>query len=219
MGQKPAWNGHFLAFLPLGVPTMAAKTRVALYLRVSTTDQTIANQRRELQAAAKRHGWKVVAEFTDDGISGSNGRERRPGFNNLLKAISRKEFDMVASWSVDRLSRSLEHLAGFLNELHAKGVDLYLHRQGLDTSTPHGKAMFQMMGVFAELERTIITERINAGIARAKAAGVHCGRPRVGADMEQRIRELLKANVGILRTAKLCGCGASVVQRVKASLT
>src|SRR6516164_3631572 len=93
---------------------------VALYLHVSTTDQTIANQRRELKAAAERHGWKVVAEFTDNGISGSNGRDKRPGFNDLLKAIGRREFDMVAAWSVDRLSRSLAHLVQFLGEIHAK---------------------------------------------------------------------------------------------------
>jgi DNA invertase Pin-like site-specific DNA recombinase len=192
---------------------------VALYLRVSTNEQTIDNQRRELQAAAKRHGWKVVAEFTDNGVSGSNGRDRRLGFDQLLKATSRREFDMVAAWSVDRLSRSLAHLVTFLGEIHAKGVDLYLHRQALDTSTPTGRAMFQLLGVFAELERSITIERINAGIARARAAGKHCGRPRVSKDVERRIRELLKAKTGILATAKLCGVGTSTVQRVKAALT
>jgi DNA invertase Pin-like site-specific DNA recombinase len=125
---------------------------------------------------------------------------------------------MVAAWSVDRLSPSLGDLVSFLNEIHAKGVDLYLHTQGLDTSTPTGRAMFGMLSVFAELERSIITERINAGIARAKAAGKHCGRPRVDADVEKRIRKMLKAKTGILTTARLCGVGTSTVQRVKAAL-
>jgi DNA invertase Pin-like site-specific DNA recombinase len=111
----------------------------------------------------------------DAGISGGKGRDQRAGFDRLMQGIARREFDMVAAWSVDRLSRSLSHLVAFLGEIHGKGIDLYLHTQGLDTSTPTGKAMFQLLGVFAELERSIITERINAGIARAKAAGKHCG--------------------------------------------
>jgi DNA invertase Pin-like site-specific DNA recombinase len=189
--------------------------QVALYLRVSTDEQTLANQRRELTAAAERHGWQVVAEFSDAGISGSKGRDQRQGFDRLMQGIARREFDMVASWSVDRLSRSLSHLVTFLGEIHGKGIDLYLHTQGLDTSTPTGKAMFQLLGVFAELERSIITERINAGIARAKAAGKHCGRPRVSAPVENRIRKLLRARKGILKVAREVGVGTATVQRIK----
>jgi DNA invertase Pin-like site-specific DNA recombinase len=189
--------------------------QVALYLRVSTDEQTLANQRRELTAAAERHGWQVVAEFSDAGISGSKGRDQRQGFDRLMQGIARREFDMVASWSVDRLSRSLSHLVTFLGEIHGKGIDLYLHTQGLDTSTPTGKAMFQLLGVFAELERSIITERINAGIARAKAAGRHCGRPRVSAPVENRIRKLLRARKGILKVAREVGVGTATVQRIK----
>lgn len=191
---------------------------VALYLRVSTDDQSVANQRRELKAAAERHGWSVVAEFVDNGVSGSKGRDQRPGFDKLMTAIGRKEFDLVAAWSVDRLSRSLSHLVVFLGEIKAKGVDLYLHTQGVDTTTPAGRAMFSMLGVFAELERSIITERINAGIARAKAAGKHMGRPRTDAAVERRIVKHLKAGAGILATARKCGVGTSVVQRVKEAL-
>ena len=94
--------------------------QVALYLRVSTDEQTLANQRRELTAAAERHGWQVVAEFSDAGISGSKGRDQRQGFDRLMQGIARREFDMVASWSVDRLSRSLSHLVTFLGEIHGK---------------------------------------------------------------------------------------------------
>jgi len=113
--------------------------RVALYVRVSTDHQTIKNQERELQAVAERHGWQVVAVFKDQGISGAKGRDGRPGLDKLLQAVARKEVDMVAAWSVDRLGRSLQDLVHILQELHAKGVDLFLHQQGLDTSTPSGR--------------------------------------------------------------------------------
>jgi DNA invertase Pin-like site-specific DNA recombinase len=149
---------------------------VALYLRVSTGEQTVENQRRELMAACERRGWRVVAEFCDEGISGANGRDKRPGFDKLCRAIVRHQFDIVAAWSVDRLGRSLQDLVGFLGEVHAAGVDLYLDRQGVDTSTPAGKALFQMLGVFAEFERSIIQERIAAGIARARAKGTRSGK-------------------------------------------
>jgi hypothetical protein len=131
----------------------AAETtkRVAIYLRVSTTGQTTANQQRELEAVANRHGWEVVQVFADNGVSGAKGRKERPGLDALLKGVARRDFDMVAAWSVDRLGRSLQDLIEVLSDLHAKNVDLYLHQQGLDTSTPSGRAMFQMMGVFAEL--------------------------------------------------------------------
>jgi DNA invertase Pin-like site-specific DNA recombinase len=187
---------------------------VALYLRVSTDDQTLANQRRELTAAAERHGWRVVAEFSDAGVSGVKGPDKRPGYDRLLKAIGRKEFDMVAAWSVDRLSRSLGHLVAFLGEIHGKGVDLYLHTQGIDTSTPTGRAMFSMLGVFAELERSIITERINAGIARARAQSKHLGRPPIAPALEKRIQAQLRAGKGILKVAREVGVGTGTVQRI-----
>jgi DNA invertase Pin-like site-specific DNA recombinase len=126
-----------------------ASKRVAIYLRVSTAEQTTTNQRRELRAVAKRHGWSVVQEFEDAGISGAKGRKDRPALDALLRSVARREVDMVAAWSVDRLGRSLTDLLDFLRELHAKDVDLFLYQQGLDTSTPSGRAMFQMMGVFA----------------------------------------------------------------------
>jgi DNA invertase Pin-like site-specific DNA recombinase len=143
--------------------------KAALYLRVSTADQTIDNQSRELREAADRHGWAIAQVFKDEGISGAKGRDKRPAFNLLCKAVARREFDLVAAWSVDRLGRSLQDLVAFLGEIRAAGVDLYLHQQGLDTSTPAGKALFQMLGVFSEFERSIIVERTLAGLARARA--------------------------------------------------
>jgi len=192
--------------------------RVALYMRVSTTGQTVENQRRELVAVAKRHGWPVVSTFKDQGISGTKGRDKRPGYDRLCSGIARREFDLVAAWSVDRLGRSLQDLVGFLGELHAKGVDLYLHQQGLDTSTPAGRAMFQMMGVFAEFERAIIVERVKAGLARARAQGKRLGRPMLPAPTQQRVRERLMQGMGILRVARTVGVGVSAVQRIKASM-
>jgi DNA invertase Pin-like site-specific DNA recombinase len=190
--------------------------RVALYLRVSTREQTIENQRRELTEVADRHGWRIVAQFADEGVSGAKGRDKRPGFDKLMKATTRREIDMVAAWSVDRLGRSLQDLVGFLGEVHGSGVDLYLHQQGIDTSTPAGNALFQMMGVFAEFERAMIQERVHAGLARARAEGKILGRPTVGQEKEAAIRACLARGFGLIKTAKHIGVGVSVVQRVRA---
>jgi DNA invertase Pin-like site-specific DNA recombinase len=151
--------------------------RAVLYLRLSTIDQTTANQERELRQAAERAGWQVTKVYHDHGISSAKGRDKRPAFDALHKAAARREFDLVMAWSVDRLGRSLQDLVAFLSELHALKVDLFLHQQGLDTTTPAGKAMFQMLGVFAEFERSIIQERVRAGLARAKGEGKVLGRP------------------------------------------
>ena len=188
--------------------------RVALYLRVSTVEQDVTNQRRELEAVAQRHGWRVVAVFSDNGVSGAKGRAERPGLDELMKAVARRDVDMVAAWSVDRLGRSLQGLLEILVELRAKGVDLYLHRQGIDTTTPAGKAMYQMLGVFSEFEREMIRERVLAGMARARSQGKHLGRPRVGADVEVAVRATLAGGTGIIRTAKLHGVGVGTVQRI-----
>jgi DNA invertase Pin-like site-specific DNA recombinase len=195
--------------------------RVALYARVSTDKQSTGNQLNELREAAGRLGWEVAGEFVDHGVSGAKGRKDRPKLDALLKGVARKEFDVVAAWSVDRLGRSLIDLIGLLQELHATSVDLYLHQQALNTTTPAGKALFGMMGVFAEFEREIIRERVTAGLARAKAQGTKSGnaigRPAVGEAVEQRIRELRTQGMGMLKIAKQAGCGVSVVQRVLAS--
>ena len=124
---------------------------------------------------------------------------------------------MIASWSVDRLGRSLQDLVGFLSEIHSAGVDLFLHQQALDTTTPSGKAMFGMLGIFGEFEAAMIRERVNAGLARAKAEGKQLGRPRAKTQTEEKIRELRTAGTGILRIAREIGCGVSVVQRVVAA--
>jgi DNA invertase Pin-like site-specific DNA recombinase len=196
---------------------MTTAKRVAIYTRVSTDGQTVENQRQELLAVAERRGLQVVQEYSDHGISGAKGRDKRPAFDSMLKGATRREFDMIAAWSVDRLGRSLQHLVAFLGEVRAAGVDLYLHQQALDTSTPAGKAMFQMCGVFAEFERAMIVERVNAGLKRAKAAGKVLGRPKIDAGTEAGIRAALaKRDKGILRIAAEFGVGSGTVQRIKA---
>ena len=188
--------------------------KVAIYVRVSTNEQTTENQVRELTLWADRAGHEIVAMYDDNGISGAKGREYRVEFDKLLKGAVRREFDLVAAWSVDRLGRSLQDLIGFLQELHGAGVDLYLHQQALDTTTPSGKAMFQMMGVFAEFERSMISERVKAGLARTKAKGTKLGRPKVSAKREAKIMKLRSQGMGILRIGKELGVGTSTVQRV-----
>jgi DNA invertase Pin-like site-specific DNA recombinase len=126
---------------------------------------------------------------------------------------------VVAAWSVDRLGRSLQDLVSFL---HGAGCDLYLDRQGVDTSTPAGKAMFQMLGVFAEFERSLIVERVRAGIARAQREGTRSGkafgRPKLSADRETAVTASLAAGTGIPKTALLCGTGNATVARIAAEM-
>jgi DNA invertase Pin-like site-specific DNA recombinase len=190
--------------------------KVAIYLRVSTDSQTTANQRRELQVVAARSDWQIVKVYEDAGISGAKGRDKRPGFNALCRDATRRQFDVIMAWSVDRLGRSLQDLVGFLSELHALKIDLYLHQQGLDTTTPAGKATFQMMGVFAEFERAMIQERVRAGLARAKSEGKRLGRPRIAPELEERIRKALSipGRPGVRKIAEQFGVDPGTVQRI-----
>jgi DNA invertase Pin-like site-specific DNA recombinase len=137
-------------------------------------------------------------------------------FRSLIANVDHAAVDSVAQLGGDRLGRSLQDLCGFLSELHSLGIDLFLHQQGIDTTTPAGKAMFQMMGVFAEFERSMIRERVNAGIARAKAGGKHCGRPFIDTKLEGRIRDALAApgRPGLHKIAKQFGVGTGTVQRI-----
>ena len=163
--------------------------RAVLYLRVSKTEQTIDNQRIELERVAAAKGWKIIATFKDEGISGAFGREVRAQYDTMLKQGVRAKFDVVLAWDVSRLSRSLVDLVTTLDELHACGIDLYLHQQAIDTTTPAGKAMFQMCGVFAEFERGILSERVKAGLNRARKEGKILGRPIKVANIKKILEE------------------------------
>lgn len=188
--------------------------RVAFYLRVSTDEQTVKNQRRDLEAVARQRGWTVTAIYDDNGISGAKGREHRRQYDQMLKDATRGKFDMVAAWSVDRLGRSLKDLVSFLEELQAANIELYLHQQAIDTSTPAGRALFGMLGVFAEFERSLIRERVKAGMTRARAAGKHIGRPKLDATLQRRVRASKGSHAVV---ARQLGISVSSVRRIRAA--
>jgi DNA invertase Pin-like site-specific DNA recombinase len=188
--------------------------RAAIYIRVSTDGQTVDNQSLELEQAAERAGWEIVGVYDDNGVSGAKSREHREAFDRLCKDATRRKFDVVMAWSVDRLGRSLQDLVGFLGDLHAVGVDLYLHKQGIDTTTPTGKMMFQMCGVFAEFERSMIQERVKAGLSRAKAQGKILGRPKVSSDTENAVLAARADSTGKRKIARQLGIGVSTVNRI-----
>ena len=192
--------------------------RAALYVRVSTDGQTVENQRRELEAIADRHGWQIAHVFADEGISGAKGRDRRPAFDALWKGIGRRDFDVVMAWSVDRLGRSLQDLVSLLSEMKAKGVDLFLYKQGLDTSRPSGKATFGMLGVFAELEREMIRERVMSGLARARAQGRRLGRPPIADKTRQEILAGKRKGLSVRKIVAATGTSIGSVQRVLADI-
>lgn len=191
-------------------------TRVALYVRVSTNEQTTEHQQRELEAVAKARGWDVVKVYSDAGISGAKGRDKRPALDAMLSDATRGRFDVVAAWAMDRLGRSLAGLVQTIDELRGVGCGLYLHQQAIDTATPAGRAFLGMAAVFAEFERDMIRERVHAGLRTAKAKGLKLGRPRIASATEERIRQLHAQGAGQLRIAKEAGCGVSAVRRVLA---
>lgn len=191
-------------------------TRAAIYGRVSTDGQTVDNQLRELRMVAERNGWQIVEEFIDKGISGAKGREQRPAFDALWKGAIRREFDVVMVWAVDRLGRSLTHLVNFLSEIHAKKVDLFIHQQGIDTTTPAGKALFGVLGVFSEFERSMIQERVKAGIKRVRSNGQRWGRRSIEETDPARctkILELRREGLGMAAIGKQVGVSSRTVWR------
>lgn len=190
--------------------------RAAIYARVSTDGQTTENQLRELRTVAERNGWQIVHEYIDQGISGAKGREQRPAFDALWKGAVRREFDVVMVWAVDRLGRSLPNLVNFLSEIHAKKVDLFIFQQGIDTTTPAGKALFGMMGVFAEFERSMIQERVKTGIKRVRANGQRWGRRKVeetDPGLCTQVLELRQQGLGMGAIGKRVGLSSRTVWR------
>ena len=198
-----------------------------MYLRVSTDGQTVQNQRRVLEAVAERRGWPIVVVYEDRGISGAKGRDSRPGFDAMLKDATRRRFDVVMCWSIDRLGRSTAMVVTALAELEAAGVAIYADKEAVDATTAHGRAMLQMAAVFAELERAMIRERIMAGLVRVKSESAEqrrqrgkkaIGRPRIPANIEALIRTQLALGTGIVKVAKENGVGVGTVQRVKRAM-
>jgi DNA invertase Pin-like site-specific DNA recombinase len=192
--------------------------KVGLYARVSHDAQTTENQLRDLREIGQRLGWTVVAEFIDHGISGARGRDKRPAYDQMLKGIARRDFDLVATWAIDRLGRSLHDLVGLLSDLQVKNVGLFVLKQSLDTTSPSGRLMFQLCAVFSEYERCMIQARVMSGLARARANGTRLGRPPLAADKVAAITAALGRGTGTRRIAKALRVGVGTVLRTKARL-
>jgi DNA invertase Pin-like site-specific DNA recombinase len=186
--------------------------KVCLYCRVSTTHQTPENQLRELRAIAGRMGYEIVSEFIDNGISGAKSRKDRPALDEMMKLATQRKFEMVMCWSIDRLGRSLQHLVEILNELQAMKIDLFFMQQGMDTTTPSGRMIFSVFGAIGEFERNLIRERVIAGQQRAKASGVHIGRPtKMNDGMRSAIKAMYQNGMSIRQIAKSCKVGIGTV--------
>jgi DNA invertase Pin-like site-specific DNA recombinase len=190
-------------------------TRCAIYARCSTDEQTTANQLDVLRDVARLKGLTIVKEFIDDGVSGARGRDKRKGFDELLKGATRKDFDMIIVWSVDRLGRNISDLISFLNEIQSVECDLYLHQNGIDTSTPTGRLMFGMLSLFADFERSMISERTKAGMERARRQGRRIGRPsNMNDGLAESVKFMRSQGLGIRRIARDLGIGVSSVYKV-----
>ena len=161
------------------------------------------DQIRELRQVAGRRGWDVVEVYSDAGISGAKGAERTAWISiSMLKDATRRKFDIVMAWAIDRLGRSLIDLLDTIQHLEACGVDLYLDQQAIDTTTPMGKLGFQVADEFAEFERTIIRQQLEADLKRTVAQGVKLGRPKIDSATERKVRKQLAKGMGISKVAK-----------------
>ena len=190
--------------------------KAVIYSRVSTTKgQTVDNQLKVLREVAEKKGLEVIREISDEGVSGAKGRDEREGFNELIKGSIKNEWDIILCFDVSRLGRSLKDLVSFLEDIQSARCDLYIHNSGIDTSTPSGKMMFQMLSVFSEFERSIIRERVIAGQQRAKSEGKHIGRPtNVNDGIITAVYQLRKNNVPITRIAKDLQIGVGTVYKI-----
>ena len=186
--------------------------RVAIYARVSTANngQDPMVQIRELREYCKHRGWTVSKEYVDIGISGS--KEKRPELDRLMADAHRRRFDCVVVWKFDRFARSVSHLLRALENFRALGIEFVSFSEQMDTSTPAGKMVFTVLGAVAELERSLIVERVKAGLRNARAKGKRLGRPRAIVDV-RRIASLRAQGVGWKRIAADLGVGVGTVLR------
>jgi DNA invertase Pin-like site-specific DNA recombinase len=186
--------------------------RAALYARVSTSNsgQSPEMQTRELREYCDRRGWAIASEYVDVGISGT--KERRPGLDRLLSDARRRRFDAVVVWKFDRFARSVSHLLRALENFQALSIEFVSLTEGVDTSTPAGKMVFTVLGAVAELERSLIAERVKAGLRNARAKGKRLGRPRVAVDAT-RIASLRARGASWRTIARQVGCSARTVRR------
>jgi DNA invertase Pin-like site-specific DNA recombinase len=188
--------------------------RVALYCRVSTTDQTCENQLCDLREYATARGWQDVTEYADHGVSGTT--DRRPALDRLMAAVRGRRVDVVVVTAFDRFARSTRHLVNALDEMQHVGVQFVSLREAIDTGSPLGRAMFVIVGAIAELERSLIVERIHSGLRRARAHGKRLGRPEVVVDVAK-ARAVIARTGSVRAAARALGCAPSTVRRALAS--
>ena len=187
--------------------------RVAIYARVSTTNhgQDVTLQTRELEQFAQARGWQLVGSYVDAGVSGA--KDSRPELNRLMGDAHRRRFDTVVVWKFDRFARSVSHLLRALEAFQALGIQFVSLSESLDTSTPAGKMVFTVLGAVAELERSLIAERVRAGLRNARAKGKKLGRPRVAVD-RVRIARLRAQGLSWAKIAAQLGVGEGTVYRL-----
>ena len=188
------------------------KARVAIYARVSTTNhgQDVGLQTRELRQFAEARGWTVAGEYIDEGVSGA--KDSRPELNRLMADAHKRRFDVVCVWRFDRFARSVSHLLRALETFKALGIDFVSYSEQMDTSTPAGKMVFTVLGAVAELERSLIAERVRAGLRNARAKGTRLGRPRSVVDT-QKIARLRAQGVPWRNIARQMGVSARTARR------
>jgi len=186
--------------------------RTAIYARVSTANsgQSPEMQLRELREYCKRRNWTIVGEYVDVGISGA--KEKRLELDRLAADAHRRRFDAVVVWKFDRFARSVSHLLRALETFHALGIEFVSLTEGVDTSTPAGKMVFTVLGAVAELERSLISERVKAGLRNAKAKGKHIGRPRISLDSSEIARRRAEG-FSWLKISESLGVGEGTVRR------
>jgi len=187
-------------------------TRVAIYARVSSTThgQDVGLQTRELRQFAQARGWQIASEYVDQGVSGA--KDSRPELNRLMADAHKRRFDVVCVWRFDRFARSVSHLLRALETFKALGIDFVSYSEQMDTSTPAGKMVFTVLGAVAELERSLIVERVRAGLRNARGKGKRLGRPRVIVNSAQ-IVALRRAGLSWNEIARETGWTKGTVQR------
>jgi DNA invertase Pin-like site-specific DNA recombinase len=190
----------------------AMATRVAIYARVSTINhgQDVGLQTRELRQFAEARGWTVAGEYIDEGVSGA--KDSRPELNRLIADAHKRRFDVVCVWRFDRFARSVSHLLRALEMFKALGIDFVSYSEQMDTSTPTGKMVFTVLGAVAELERSLIVERVRAGLRNARAKGKRIGRPSSGVDASQ-IASLRAQRVSWREIERRMGVSARTARR------
>ena len=187
--------------------------KVVIFARTSTSKQTVDNQLHDLRQVAHNNGWEIVDEYLEV-VSGAKGRDQRKEFDRLLKDVIRGKFEMILAWDVSRLGRSLKTLVEFIEDIQERNVDLYLHQNGIDTSTSSGRALFQMIGIFSEFERSIISDRIKTSLDRVRSEGKKLGRPTNYNDgMKNSIRLLRDRGMSIKKIATELSIGVGTVYR------